>query len=234
MPILLEKLLNDFADGPSYHNAKPIVVARNYEGLPLRNGGRDIDMVVRLSDLPAWRDHLTHAANAQDLSITKMAQYAYCKQFLLEDQSFDSLEIDLLTRLWWRGITWLEPDAVIASAVHHDGPIWHPSPAHEFFITFNHSYLHGGFFPKKYGERLKTLYEADKERAIALLHQLYGQQDAAMILAGIQNDEHDLLNAQNKGIRIRCIIRYFFRRPIQLLWGMLSSYSYDIYLKVRP
>ena len=149
----------------------------------------------------------------------------------IDDQA---LEIDLFPRFWWRGITWLDEQKVIETAVQHREFIWRPAEEFEFFVALNHSYLHGGFYPRKYHRRLVYLLDRAEREITPLMQALYGKADTSEILRLIRENEIDQLDLMNRRVRIRCLIRYLYRRPLQLICGFISSYAYDYWLKAFP
>ena len=103
-------------------------------------------MVAR-SKLKIWEKILI-SANDLNYDLISGAKYKYCYQYFYKIDDFNSLEIDLLPSFHWRGIDWLDEQKVINESMIHKKMIFCPRSDHEFLITFNHSYLHGGFFPK--------------------------------------------------------------------------------------
>lgn len=210
-----------------------ILPVRNYIGLPKTNIGRDIDIAISRHDIAKWVRHLTTVAQKNGYILRSEAQYKYCRQFHLVAQNGDNLEIDLLPRFSWRGIEWLDEKIVIKSSLKHNEMIKRPKADHEFLITLNHSYLHGGFFPRKYLEHLIDLLSSNKEAILDLMIPVYGKEDSATILEMTASRNVDLLDQLNTKIRVRCLWRAFKRNPAELLSGFIGSYAYDYWLRLK-
>jgi hypothetical protein len=91
-------------------------------------------------------------------------------------------------------------------------------------ITFCHSYLYGGFFPRKYRDSLLNLLLLSPSGAKTLLEKVFGKNDASFILQSIEEDDFDAIDKRSTVIRIRVLLRAFFRNPLQTLVGAIFSY----------
>lgn len=231
MTVRLETILGEIAKEAESRGLK-ILVLRNYKLLPTTNVGHDIDMAITPHDLAAWIGILKAVALKHSLQFDRGASYRYSKQFLLGSVDGGPLEIDLEPRFWWRGIPWLDEEAVIENAVRHRDYIWRPTGSHEFVITFNHSYLHGGFFPRKYYDWLIELLETAEREIRPLMEWIYGPDDSAEILRLIRAGEIDHLDTANRRIRVDCLLRFLRRRPLRLSTGFVASYGYDLWLRL--
>ncbi len=210
-----------------------IIPLRNYEGFPTTNVGRDIDMVIGAGSLDVWVSTLKAIANDNNLRISSMAQYEYCRQFLIHTIDGVPLEIDLIPRFWWRGIVWLKEQDVIDDAIPYRDFIWRPAEHHEFVVTLNHSYLHGGFYPRKYAARLRCLLDVAEPRITSLLTSVYGQKNTDHLIEMIRLDDFKQLDVQNFSIRLDVIFRYGRHNPLSVANGILSSYAYDYWLRLK-
>ncbi|MDG1693897.1 MAG: hypothetical protein P8I13_03430 [Porticoccaceae bacterium] len=205
---------------------------RNFNLLPEENIGRDIDMAILRSDTKKWERMIAGVASQLGLEVFWGRNYKYCRQIHLIDEDGSELEIDLLPRFFWRGIEWLDEKDVISSSVVHRGFVMKPLEKHEFLITFNHSYLHGGFYPDKYHNRLIQIYNQDPRAIVELMEYVYGKKDSQVIVRMMLDHDQRGLNKINRQVRIRCLIRALFRDGVGVLSGFLSSYAYDYYLKL--
>ena len=51
------------------HSLAPMVMLRNYEGLPTTKPGNDIDLIVRSAELEGWKQSLKDAADEMGIQI---------------------------------------------------------------------------------------------------------------------------------------------------------------------
>lgn len=218
-----------FSELAEKNNLK-MLPARNYLLLPEQNVGRDLDLIVLLKDLKIWTRVIKEISKKFDLKLEFGPSYRYCHQFHLSNKEFH-LEIDLLVRFEWRGIKWLENCEVVSFSKKYKNNLYIPNSDHEFFITFNHSYLHGGFYPKKYSKKLIHLYSLEKEKILNLMKNIYGKKNSKTILRFICKEDFNSLNEINKKIRLNVILKSFMRNPLKIFMRCLLSYLYDFYLK---
>ena len=209
-----------------------ILPARNYNKLPDINIGRDVDIVILNKDKALWKKIFIKISQELELKLEHGPEYRYCHQLHLSNR-YNHLEIDLLPRFEWRGIEWLSTEEVLSTAQFLKEGILKPAEKHEFFITLNHSYLHGGFFPKKYSKLLIDFLESDKDGITELMNYLYGNADAEKILYLLQEEEYLELNKINKRVRIKCLLRFLAKRPFHMIYRFVLSYLYDFYLKTN-
>ena len=210
-----------------------IIPVRNYSSLPMHNDGRDIDMVIRREDVNQWIRSLQSVAAKRGCSLRRGRQYKYSRQFHFSSPDGSELEIDLLPRFHWRGIDWLDERKVVAESAHHREMIQRPRADHEFVITLNHSFLHGGFFPEKYKARLQYLLRAHKDQIHAQLLAVYGEKDTFTILELVRSGNVAELNRLNRGMRIRSLHRAFWKKPFRFARDFIGSYLYDLFLRFR-
>lgn len=208
-----------------------IIPVRNYSSLPIQNEGRDIDIVIRRDDIDDWINGLQLVADKRGCFLRQGRQYKYSRQFHFVAPDGSELEIDLLPRFHWRGIDWLDEREVVTESVRHRKMIQRPRADHEFVITLNHSFLHGGFFPEKYKARLQQLLETNEDQILTHLSAVYGESNGSSILELVRSGNVAELNRLNRGMRIRSLNRAFWKAPIRFVGDFIGSYVYDFSLR---
>ena len=84
---------------------------RNHEGLPYRNFGNDIDILIRSSDKNVVKAIF---ADMKDVRITGYIERAYVFSFFVSGINWgknkNAIEIDFVTSLSWKGLSYLNVD----------------------------------------------------------------------------------------------------------------------------
>ena len=110
-------------------------VLRNYEGFPGFNAGRDVDLLVRASDLPLAIQTLRSIPGTR---VVGYFERRYVASVFLQGISSTAkaraLQIDFDLSLTWKGLAYLPADVVLQAAIPHPAanlifPV--PSPIHE-------------------------------------------------------------------------------------------------------
>ena len=99
-------------------------------------------------------------------------------------------------------------------------------------MLLNHSFLHGGFYPKKYHETLTLLYSQESEAIDRLMRRIYGS-DTKNIISLIKSSQYEKLGELAKYFRVKSILRYSSRRPWKLLRGLIQSYLYELRINIQ-
>ena len=109
-------------------------------------------MIIK-EDIKLWINLFHSVARDLNINIRIGARYAYCIKLFLSEDSSPELEFDLLPNLSGGSRIVIQLLLIDRSHLHNDF-IFKPSPCDEYIITLNHSFLHGGFYPSKYHEKL--------------------------------------------------------------------------------
>jgi len=209
--------------------------ARNYQGFPENNIGRDIDLLLWTRDIARWKIVLEKTCVQLKLSLRQGVRRFYGHEMYIGGIAgrISELEIDLELNLNWRGIDFLDVDQVINRALHLSGDIWIPHPADECVISFCMSYLHGGFVKEKYLPSMSEQARNDKDEVFRLMSHIFGKKIAEKIVVSlIEKDIHEISTKATK-YRIRVLFRGFLRHPLTFIYTFIAGYYLDFKARTR-
>ena len=154
-------------------------VLRNYDGL-FDGSARDIDCIPALGQLRALEEAIGASAKETGARLNVFRRQ-YVHSFHLMFRDGDLLTIDIILKIqgWW-GAAYLYDDEIWAGARKRED-FWIPRPAHEAAMAFFQHLLWGGFYKRKYVERLPLLIEQDEEEFRRILTEHFGQRWLCLI-----------------------------------------------------
>jgi thymidylate kinase len=156
-----------------------ICVLRNYDGV-FDESARDIDCIPALGQLRALEEAICAFAKEHGARLIVFRRH-YVHSFHLMFRDGVLLTIDIIVKIqgWW-GAAYL-CDYEIWAGARKRGDFWIPRPAHEAAMAFFQHLLWGGFYKRKYVERLPLLIEEDEEEFRRILTERFGQRWLCLI-----------------------------------------------------
>ena len=146
--------------------SQKIVVIRNHQLLPDKNIGRDLDLIIKEDSEETWINILKKICKENHLQIESNHRQFYCKGFKIKgvNDKNNYLYLDLNSRFNWRGIDFYSTDLLVKQSITFKDQIYTGKKNYiNWYITFCHSFLYGGFINKKY---LKEYRHAILENSI--------------------------------------------------------------------
>tara|TARA_R110001592_G_scaffold255666_7_gene519424 strand:- start:2509 stop:3201 length:693 start_codon:yes stop_codon:yes gene_type:complete len=209
-----------------------LVVIRNYDTLPQRNSGNDIDVIVNENDVSLWLSILGDICDTNGLTLDVTKKYYYCTKTIIHgvDDKFGRLELDLNNRFEWRGLKFYSSDSLISNSIRFNREIYTSSNELSAFITFCHSFLYGGFIQRKYSKEYKLLTtEKGKVQFKELSSPFMSFKDIDKILTSLEDEKYDLSKFEINIIRIKILLKSIIYKPFKTTKGFLYSLYYDFF-----
>lgn len=138
-------------------------VVRNYESLPSAKPGGDIDMLIekdKVQNILSLIEAIIIPYEGR-VEITSIRQYVVKLRIHNVNDNYTNkpvTELDLITRLSWKGQSWLCEKSVLQQSVKNDKSIYIPAMHHELEMSLFHSLLYGGFVKDGYQEKINKLF----------------------------------------------------------------------------
>ena len=203
-----------------------IVVIRNYEELPGKRTGSDIDLIIKENDVALWLGIIERLCNELGLTLIFTKGYYYCTKLLIKGVDGE-LELDLNNRFEWRGIKFSSTDDLIDNAVQYNDCIYTTNKLMGSYITFQHSFLYGGFINYRYAEMIELLVK-NKEWFLSEVEKIGGGALSKDILNHMRNGT-SLTRFEVHLIRLKIIGYQLLRKPLNVLQGLIMSFYCDFF-----
>jgi hypothetical protein len=208
-----------------------IVVARNYESLPVNLASADIDLIIARDDIVKWSECIERTSMTLGLDCNMASQYYYCRQYAVMGLDDGPVRFDLLPILIWRGVKWGNTESVIAESIKYKDFIFKPKPIHEALITFCHSYLYGGFVKSKYVNHLQELIGQDFDGFELLLNNIFGERIGRDIFSELNLGDVSKLDQFSKKRRIFLALRHGILHPMIFYSSLLKDIIFELNIK---
>lgn len=153
------------------------MVLRNYEGLPLQNRSKDVDLAVGKSDWPYVRAVIGNVMKAHgfDRVFVESFQYAECNTYVcLDGERVVSLKIDLLEGFNWRGACIFSFNELYGRCITY-GDLKVPSHQDDGFMLWVKPLLTGGFVKDRYGPDILQCFRDDPSTFCSNLDRIFGK-----------------------------------------------------------
>ena len=209
-----------------------IVVIRNYQLLPDKNIGRDLDLIIKEGSEEKWIDILKKICKENHLQIKPNHSQFYCKGFKIKgvNDKNNYLFLDLNSRFNWRGIDFYSTDLLIKQSITFKDQIYTGKNNYiNWYITFCHSFLYGGFINKKY---LKEYRQAILENSIEfqkLFKIIFTNEQTEYLFKKILSSDVQISRLDSYLIRLNILLRIFLKKPIYTFYNLVKSYLYDYF-----
>lgn len=201
----------------------PMVMLRNYEGLPERKPGNDVDLIVHPSELIRWRSALAAAADELGIEVNKTLRDYYFESHVFVQGKFEIVKIDLNFAFVWRGVEFADIDRILDEVKVYSAPIYISSLACDrAFVTFCHSFLYGGFIKRRYLSEFSEQLRQGPEFA-SRLARVFGSGNARTLMDWILSGHSDIPRGKANAMRLSALVRALIRSPIFTLKGLVKS-----------
>lgn len=219
----LRSFVEQFFSGMASRGVR-FCVLRNHAGLPDTNDGADIDLLVSPKQVDLAMTLLRSMPNVR---VVAVAGRDYVVSAFVDGVSFNGraiLEVDFVTRLYWKGIDYLDPEAVLdRRAPRAGGPDWLfvPAPQDEALVSLFASYLVGGFVKERYMPEVRATIAARPQATIDALVPTLGENMARRLAGAVGDGEDAALMRLLPALRSTLRQRSFARRPLATAGAML-------------
>ena len=209
-----------------------IVVIRNHQLLPDKNIGRDLDLIIKEDSEETWINILKKICQDNHLQIQSNHSQFYCKGFKIKgvNDKNNYLYLDLNSRFNWRGIDFYSTDLLVKQSITFKDQIYTGKKNYiNWYITFCHSFLYGGFINKKY---LKEYRQAILENYIEfqkLFKIIFTNEQTEYLFKKILSSDVQISRLDSYLFRLNILLRIFLKKPIYTFYHLVKSYLYDLF-----
>ena len=191
-------------------------VLRNHEDLPYRNTAADLDLLVNGADLATA---LACVAGIDGAVVTGRVARAQATHLFVAGVHWDSsqaIEVDFMTRLGWKGISYLDTAGLLARA-RPAGPdrelIRIPDPLDEAIVSFLSSFLIGGRIKRRYQPFVQTTFAADPGAVAERLGPAFGTETARRLAEAVAAGDEERALAMVPALRRRLLTGALRAKP---------------------
>lgn len=183
------------------------VVPRNYESLPESKPGNDVDILIDKKQVKQFTETITSMLLESGGKLQIDSERFYVTKTTVlnveDDQSkMPSTELDLITRLSWKGQNWLDEYTVLSESILNSNNIRIPAPRHELQMSLFHSLLYGKFVKRRYCEKMEQLFKICRVDALKTeLYTKFGNESGKVILKHLESSSWDELEQKAEEIR---------------------------------
>jgi len=223
----LSEFLTALTQSFEKHAIRPCVL-RNYEGFPITNIGRDIDFLIRSSELPLV---IRALRSIQSVRIVGYAERCYAAHFYLEGVSavpgVRTLQVDFMWCLNWKGLAYLSTEDVLKAAKPWragDLSFLVPSPTHEAIVSLLSSLLVGGWLREKYFPKVQQTFIGDRVAAMTTLSSKFGPRTATRLVDSVIDGDRARILDCVKSLRTSIGLRGLWHRPIRGILDIIRYY----------
>lgn len=204
------------------------VVIRNYEELPVKNLGNDIDIIVPEKSVSQWLITLKFFCknNHLDFQIINKHSYVVSTKIMGVNDKNNQLKIDLNNSFNWRGVDFYETDYLVKKSIVYQYPIF--TSEHQYinwYITFCHSFLYGGFINPKYIQQYKCVVLDYSDEFRGLLRNVFTKSEANYLMEKINAQNFYIPRYKANVIRISVLFRSFIRKPFRTTHNFILSFK---------
>lgn len=213
-----------------------IVVVRNHQLLPDKNIGRDLDLIIKEESEETWINILKKICQENHLQIQSNHRQLYCKGFKIKgvNDKNNYLYLDLNSRFNWRGVDFYSTDLLVKQSITFKDQIYTGKKNYiNWYITFCHSFLYGGFINKKY---LKEFRHAIIENSIEfqkLFKIIFTNEQTEYLFKKILSSDIKISRLDSYLFRLNILLRIFLKKPIYTFYHLVKSYLYEIFKKFK-
>lgn len=213
-------------------------ILRNYEGLPYKNRGNDIDILIRKGDHEAVIGCIKDIVG---INITNVVIRTYVTSVYIFGVDWGdgrhAIEIDLVTALSWKGIPYLSVEKVLNAAGHTPNSpiiIISPAPPHEALVSFCSSYLIGGWIKDKYQDFVQSVFSSCSGEIRRLLRSVAGKRLSDAITGAVISNDKQRLLAMLPKLRRELVFRSLMRAPLRSILAISMHYLHELYIRFTP
>lgn len=202
-------------------------VLRNHENLPEWNDGKDIDILI---DADKVNSVLNILRSMDGVMVTGVLQRAYVWSVFIYGVSWGertAIEIDLVTKLSWKGLTYLEERDVLASVYTPKGKpnyIKVPQPYDEAIVSLMANYLLCGAIKERYFDKINQYITKYKKETISRLSVSFGDVCAQEICDAITNRDMVRLNKNLINVKKEIVTNKLYKNPVDGVKNIFLHY----------
>jgi hypothetical protein len=211
---------------------------RNYEGFPVNNIGRDLDLLIHRSELPLAVRAL---GSIQGIRIVGYAERHYVATVFLAGVSVvpkaRALQVDFYLDLTWKGLPYLTTSSVLQSAVpRHAGnsTFFSPAPVHEAIVSLFGGLLLGRSLKEKYFPQVQRTFASDRSAAIAALLPQFGLKTATRLTDAVIDGGRQKVLACVWPLRASLAPRSLLRRPFRSAQNIVRHHALEFAARCTP
>ena len=226
--MVLYEFLIKLNDDLKKNNLKMVLI-RNYQYLPNKNIGRDIDFIIKPKDLNKWIDIIRRFCYENNLEhkVVKKNSLYYLKQKIvgIKYNQKNFIEIDLNYNFNWRGVEFYSVNQLIKESILYNYPIY--TSKQNFinsYITFCHSFLYGGFINEKYLKDFRKTLKSNKDEFEILFKTIFSEKQTKYIFNKIESVDFKIPKYIANIIRIKVLIKSILKKPLITLNLLIKSY----------
>ncbi len=140
-------------------------ILRNYEGLPEDTGGHDIDLVISRNDYNRVHEIFSKLQHNFDIEWVRVGERQYIvSYYLIISSTKDFLQIDLFFGQEWHGRTLISANQMLRNRRKYND-YYILRPAHEAADSLFSSLIRGGFYKRRYHDKIKRMLQEDEAEA---------------------------------------------------------------------
>jgi len=233
----LEKFLILFTTNLKNKNIQ-FCILRNYEGLPFKNNSNDIDFLLLPEDLSKA---LKILSNLDGIRVTGLIERPYVTSIFLNNvqwgNNINSIQIDIIVMLSWKGLPFLSVHSVLSNAISISGTkqlLKKPIPVHEAIISLFSSYLIGGWINEKYQNKVRIVFNNNKQAVLIALSSFLPKNLCFSILEGVIRNDKGFLLGKLPEIKKFLILNNFKNQPLFSLKAMLQHFYTELKIRYTP
>lgn len=228
----LSEFLTKFLGGLQFICAEYCIL-RNYQDFPESNIGNDIDILIAPENVKHAVSILQGIAG---IRITGFNERAYVTTVFMEgiyDGKKTSLQIDLVTRLSWKGMVYLDNNSVFADTIAYESRtlIKVPAAHHEALVSLFSSYLLGGWVKERYQESIRAVFQADPQLISTTVDGWAGSSLACQLVDAVCQDDRLRLLAMLPAIKKQLIRTEFRKSPFRAASKILAHYIHELRIR---
>jgi hypothetical protein len=213
-------------------------VLRNYEGFPIYNSGRDIDFLIRASDLPLA---IRALKSIQGIRVVGYSERSYVASVFLEGISSAAqsraLQVDFDLSLTWKGLVYLPTDAVLREAIAHpagNSTFLAPSAVHEAIISLLTSLIIGGSVKEKYFPQVQRTFLCERSAVVAALSPQFGAETSIRLVDAVIGGDRKEVHGCVRALRASLVLRNILRRPLHSAAAVVRHYACEVAIRYSP
>lgn len=221
-------------DGEGVH----FCVLRNYEGFPAYNAGRDVDFLIRASDLPLI---IRTLRSIRGIRIVGYSERSYVASVFLEGISSTpksrALQVDFDLSLTWKGLVYLPGEAVLQAAIPRpagNSTFFVPSPVHEAITSLLTSLIIGGSLKEKYFPQVQRTFASKRYGVIAALSPQFGAKTATRLADAVIGGDREKVHGCVRALRTSLVLHNLVRSPFRSALAVVRHYASEIAIRYSP
>jgi PHD/YefM family antitoxin component YafN of YafNO toxin-antitoxin module len=212
-------------------------VLRNYDGFPVSNNSRDLDLLIPRADLPRA---IRAIRSIQGVRIVGYAERHYVASVLLAGVSgapeARALQVDFYLVLTWKGIPYLQIDRVLKAAMRRQAGelnFFVPHPVHEAIISLFAGLLLGGTLKEKYFPQAQRTFAAARLEAVDALQPQFGLKVATRLVDSVIDGDRPRVIACIRPLRAALALRSL-RTPLRSARNIVRHYALEFKARCTP